>query len=478
MKSLSYTILSAALVLSGCASLPERAPVDKAATQTAIIPDVWSDRLTTERAVIAQTPSQTLWAGFNDPQLIELINMTLTANPQIREAQARIAQAEAALRVAGSAGLPSVNLSSGAQRERTSLVGPGPQRFIPGIDLEETAFSLGGRASWEPDVWGRVALSEQSASYQKEAAIAQATGVSLALQNQTARLYVNLRAAQAQRRVLMDNLALTQRSIELTSQLVSQELAPEFNVIQARTRASQIEVRIEEVESQIITLSYALATITGRAPAEGGDLIAQASPIPNYAAGIPIGVPSDLLSRRPDIMAARATLLAAEAQSDIAALNRLPSFSLTGEGGLLSTSLEDLITADARRGVISAALNWPIFAGGRLLAERDNADAVTVQFEAQYDQTVLTGLNDVETAFETYVSAKRRLVKLRALNADLQNVLRLSELRYQSELSAQFEVLDAQADLLSNESEIATAKADIGLALIEINASLGGYWGQ
>lgn len=477
MKILSL-FAATTLLLSSCAGLPERRPIDVAATENAVVPDAWSERLQSAQAALAESPSQSLWAGFKDPQLIQLIEMTLSSNPQIREAQARIAQAEAALRVAGSSALPSVGASSAAQRERISLLGPGPQGFVPGIDLEQAGFSLGGRASWEPDIWGRVALSEESAAYQKDAAAAQAAGVSLSLQNQTARLYINLRGAQAQRQVLADNLALTRRTVELTQQLFSQDLAPEFDVIQAGTRASQIEVQIERIESQIITLSYGLATITGRAPAEASALIAQQSSIPDYAASIPTGVPSDLLSRRPDIMVARANLLAASARRDLAQLNRLPSFALTGEGGLLSTTLDDLIAADARRGVISAALNWPIFAGGRLQAERDNAEAVEAQFEAQYDQTVLTSLNDVETAFETYVSAKRQLAKFQALDADLQNILRLSELRYQSELSAQFEVLDAQANLLTNQSEIASVKADIALALIEINAALGGYWGQ
>lgn len=478
MKTLKLFLVSTALTLSACASLPERPSLQEPATDTAIMPDGWSERLRSDRDAFANAPSQTLWAGFDDPKLLELIELTLSANPQIREAQARIAQAEAALRVVRSAALPVVSASSAAQRERTSLAGPGPQRFIPGIDLEETAFSLGGRASWEPDIWGRTALSEQAAGFQKDAAIAQAAGVSLALQNQTARLYINLRAAQAQRRVLENNLALTRRMINLTQQLFSQELAPEFDVIQARTRASQIEVQIETVDSQIITLAYALATITGRAPAQDELLVAKSSNIPDYEAGIPSSVPSDLLSRRPDIMAARARLLAANAQRDIAQLNRLPSFALTGEGGLLSTSLEDLITADARRGVISAALNWPIFAGGRLQAERDNAGAVEAQFEAQYDQVVLTSLNDVETAFQSYVSAKRQLAKLKSLNSDLQQTFKLAELRYRSDLSPQFEVLDARAALLSNQSSIETAKADIALALIEINAALGGYWAQ
>lgn len=477
MKKLSL-IASTTLLLSSCASLVEPPPVDEAATTNAVVPDAWSDRLQSERAALEERPQQSLWAGFKDPKLIELIEMALSFNPQVREAQARIAQAESALRVAGSGALPSVSLTSGAQRERISLLGPGPQGFVPGIDLEQAGFSLGGRASWEPDIWGRVALSEQSAAYEKEAAAAQAAGVSLTLQNQTARLYVNLRAAQAQRQVLVDNLALTQRTVDLTQQLVSQELAPEFDAILAGTRVSQIEVQLESLESQIITLSYALATITGRPPAEGDSLVTEDSPIPDYASGIPTGVPSDLLSRRPDIMTARANLLAASARSDLAQLNRLPSFALTGEGGLLSTSLEDLIASDARRGVISAALNWPIFEGGRLQAERNSAEAIERQFEAQYDQAVLTGLNDVETAFETYVSAKRRLAKLQSLESELQNLLRLSEIRYQAELSPQFEVLDAQANLLTNQSEIESVKAEIALALIEINAALGGYWSQ
>ena len=126
--------------------------------------------------------------------------------------------------------------------------------------------------------------------------------------------------------------------------------------------------------------------------------------------------------------------------------------------------------------MISAALNWPIFAGGRLEAERDISAAQVLQAEAAYDKVVLQSLNDVETAFETYVSASRRLRQLKALDVDLNRLTTLAELRYVNDLDSQFQVLDAKANLLNNQSSIATAQADIALALVKINAALGGFW--
>lgn len=460
--------------LSACASLPNRPPASDVATQTAVLPLAWSDRLTQDRASVEGVTAQSLWAGFADPELTALIKATLSNAPDIRAARARVAEAEATLRLTDSARRPTLSVFSSAARERTS--GEGAFGNIPGISLEQSAYTIGGRAAWEPDVWGRLALDTESAAYQRVAAEAQVAAVSLSLQNQTARLYVQLRTAQSQKRVLQENAALLKRTLELTGQLVEQSLAPEFDRIQARARQSALDVQLEAVDAQIITLSFAVATLAGRAPAQGEGLIENPQPIPSYTGGIPAGVPSDLLLRRPDILAARAQVMSAQARSEAAELNALPSFSLTGEGGLLSITLEDLISTNARRGVISAALNWPIFQGGRLQAERDVTRARQSQTEAAYDGVILQSLNDVETAFAAYVSAKRRLSKLKVLEADLKSVLALTEMRYRSDLESQFQVLTAQSDVLVNNRDIETARSDIALSLIEINAALGGYW--
>ena len=167
---------------------------------------------------------------------------------------------------------------------------------------------------------------------------------------------------------------------------------------------------------------------------------------------------------------------AARAQSDADDLNRLPSFSLTGDGGLLSTTLDTLISTDARRGAIGAALGWPIFQGGALSAQREASDSDVLIAEAQYDAAILRALSDVEGALSRYVAAERALRRLDDGIDDRERIVALRELRFKAGLDNQFLVIEAQTQLLELRLASVQAQAASALAIIDLFAAVGGEW--
>ena len=216
--------------------------------------------------------------------------------------------------------------------------------------------------------------------------------------------------------------------------------------------------------------------MTGQALEATNDLTSGSGNIPDYSSGIPAGLPSTLLTRRPDLRAASARLQAARAQSDADDLNRLPSFSLTGDGGLLSTTLDTLISTDARRGAISGILGWPIFQGGALAAQREASDAEVLIAEAQYDAAILRAFSDVEGALSRYVAAERAMRRLDDGIDDRKRIVDLRDLRFKAGLDNQFLVIEAQTQLLELRLARVQAQATSALAIVDLFSALGGEW--
>lgn len=476
------------LLLSACASVDGRPPDAAVISDTAVMPAAWSD---TVRAVEANT-AEGFFAGFDDPDLLALVRASVASTPSIREAQSRIRQARAGVSLAEARRRPTLGLGGNVTRQRTSEAGDPFQQAFGGNDsqggnqgggpdiaipLEQTTYALNATAAWEPDVWGRDAWRVESAALRVEAAQAAAAGVALSLQSETARTYLSLRSVQESLDLIDANLQLLRDNLDLTRLLEDQALASEFDRVQVEADIAALLAQRESLESQAITLGYALSVLTAQAPQSLDQLLVEAdASLPDFRGGVEAGLPSTLLLRRPDLRRARAELLAARADIEAAELNRLPSFSLTGEGGLLSLTLESLISEEARRGLLSAAFNWPVFQGGRLEAERALERADESVEVAQYDRAILEALSDVETAFEQYVSAGRRVRQLEDAVAKRARVLELAELRYRSGLDDQFRVLSARRNLLTAQDAQLAARSDRAAALVRIHAALGGDW--
>ena len=467
-------LLSAAL-LCGCttlADMPERAAV---ATDTAVMPATWTEA---SRATLARHDGvvpATLWAGFDDPDLDALTRAAISSTPDVRAAQARIREARSRVAIAEAARRPRLGASGSAARSRTS--GESGIGQIPGIPLIANEYSVGGSATWEPDVWGRLALGVDAAEAGLAAAQSDARAVALSLQSEIGRNYVTLREAQESLAVLRDTLALLEESLRLTDLLVGQELAPEFDRVQIEADIASLRSQAEGLRAQAVTLGYALSVLSGEAPKALDRLLSRPEAgVPSYSAGLPDLLPSELLLRRPDIERARQQLLAADLELAAEDLNRLPSFSLLGEAGMLSQMIDSLIDWDARRWLISAAFDWPVYQGGRLQAQREGAEARVDQAVAAYDGVVLKALGDVEGALERYIAAKRQAGALATAIDRRTRVLDLAEMRYRSGLDSQFRVLEAQRALLDARSAAVAARAREATALIDLNAAIGGSW--
>ena len=375
---------------------------------------------------------------------------------------------------------PSLSLGSGATRERSSLEGPQftnlPPQFAEFIEPEVDVFNLSASASWEPDIWGRRALEVQSAQLSVKAAAAQRDATLLSLQADTARTYVQLRSVQTQVSITREAMELLEETQELTGLLQDQDLANALDELQV---SASIDARMSELatlEGQQVEFLLSVATLTGQTPNATNELTSGSVNIPDYSSGLPAELPSSLLTRRPDLRAASARLQAARAQSDADDLNRLPSFSLTGDGGLLSTTLDTLISTDARRGAIGAALGWPIFQGGALSAQREASDSDVLIAEAQYDAAILRALSDVEGALSRYVAAERALRRLDDGIDDRERIVALRELRFKAGLDNQFLVIEAQTQLLELRLASVQAQAASALAIIDLFAAVGGEW--
>ncbi|MGB3455991.1 MAG: efflux transporter outer membrane subunit [Litorimonas sp.] len=476
----AFMALASWIVLSACASLPDRPDTDEILTETAQIPTAWTDRTQDILARLGSEVPDTVWEGFEDPALTALVRQSIDATPSAREAQARLILARTRVDLARARLRPTLSLGASATRERSSLEGPQfanlPPAFADQADPELDVFGLSASAAWEPDIWGRRALEVEAARLSAEAAEARADATLLSLQSDTARTYVQLRATQVRESLTRDALALLEETLQLTTLLREQDLASDLDGAQVRAAIEERGAELASLEGQRIDLALALATLTGQTPEAAGRLVDGPVAIPGYETGIPDGVPSTLLARRPDLRAASAGLMAARAQSDADDLNRLPTFSLTGEGGLISTMLDTLISTDARRGAIGAALGWPIFQGGALEARRDASDAEVLIAEAQYDAAVLRALGDVEGALSRYVASERAARRYETAIAERERIVALTEMRFRSGLESQFRVIETQTELLQRRIARADADAASAIAIIDLFAALGGEW--
>lgn len=482
--SRNYSIYGISLVISGlltaCASVPERPSHSEILTDTAKVPADWTDRTQNIISRLGNDAPDTVWEGFNDPSLPLLVQQAITATPSAREAQARLILARTRSDLDQARLRPSLSVGSVATRERSSLEGPQftnlPPQFVDFVEPEIDVFSLSASASWEPDIWGRRALEVQSAQFSVEAAAAQRDATLLSLQADTARTYIQLRSVQTRASITREALELLEETQKLTLLLQDQDLVSALDELQV---SASIDARLSELatlEGQEVEFLLSVATLTGQALEATNDLTSGSGNIPDYSSGIPAGLPSTLLTRRPDLRAASARLQAARAQSDADDLNRLPSFSLTGDGGLLSTTLDTLISTDARRGAISGILGWPIFQGGALAAQREASDAEVLIAEAQYDAAILRAFSDVEGALSRYVAAERAMRRLDDGIDDRKRIVDLRDLRFKAGLDNQFLVIEAQTQLLELRLARVQAQATSALAIVDLFSALGGEW--
>ncbi len=413
------------------------------------------------------------WTVFGDPSLDALEAEAATANGDLQAAAARVAQARALLRVAEADRSPQVNLGTEGTRGRSADAA----LFVPQGTRVPTynVFQAGIGASYEVDLFGRVSNNVRASKADAEATTATYRSVLLVLQADVAQTWFQLREADAEFALLKQTIALRDDNVRLAQARFDAGDVSEIDLARARTERATAQSDAIGIERQRAVSEHALAVLLGRAPAGFDfqvDPLADVSDLP----AIPAGLPSSLLERRPDIVAAQQQMFAANARIGVAKSAILPALSLTGQGGVESYQLSDLFKMTSTTWLIGAVLSLPIVDGGRNRANIRRAEAALDESVGTYRQRVLTAFGEVE---DNLVGLRTLAGQARATDEAVASARRAADLadkRYRGGQTGYLESIDAQRELLAVERQAVQLRGSRATTTVSLIRALGGGW--
>jgi multidrug efflux system outer membrane protein len=454
--------------LSGCAVGP------KYQRPTVPVPTQFkeSSAPTTQGAGTPSIAYNNWWLVFNDSTLNQLENDADSANQDIRVAVARVDQAEAAARYSRSFLSPTLSLGTSVSRTREAQNRPNNGN-TNGRAATFNDFQLPLFVNYEIDAWGRVRRSLEAARDVHQATEADLRFVRLSVEAAVALDYYSLRETDAERAVLDSTIEQLQQALDVMTNRFHSGLSSELEVKQAKTLLDQTKAQGQALDVQRAQLEHAIAVLDGRA---ASDFSVPKAPFDGLPPSIPPGLPSDLLARRPDVAEADRYVAAATAQIGVARTAYLPHLSLTGYAGFESTNTSSIFNWQNFIASLGAAALTPVFNGGRIRADVDQAKASYRGSLAQYEKTVLTAYQEVED----------QLAALRILSGEAQSesdavddAKRAEEIamnRYKAGLVGYLDVVFAQTTLLSNQRVATQISGQRMVATVVLVKALGGGW--
>ena len=423
------------------------------------------------------------WEEFNDPVLTRLVNRAAGTNLDLRLAESRIREARALRRVAESGAWPSVDVSGSYSRSRTSenaiapsSQGSGGSPFFRGSNNGQDLFRSGFDSSWEIDVFGGVRRSVEAAEATIGATIEDRRDVLVTLLGDIARNYIDLRGFQRRLAVARSNLKAQQESLEIIRVRFQAGLASDLQVAQAEAQVSTTAAEIPALEALSKQAAHRLDVLLGIQPGALWAELSAEAPIPALPPQAQVGLPSELLRRRPDIRRAERQLAAANAEIGVATADLYPRFSLSGVFGVTSISASDWFSAPSRFWSIGPTISWPVFDAGRIRANIDVRTARQEQALTQYEKTVLTAFEDVENALVSYAKEQTRYRSLTDAVVANRRALALADDLYKNGLVDFLNVLDSQRALNAAENDLAQSEATMSTNLVALYKALGGGW--
>ncbi len=460
--------VSAAAILSGCKVGP-----DFVAPHPTVPPAYAgaSDASTSISAATSAVPDLAAWwRKFNDPMLTELVERAMTANVDLKIAEARLREARATHGVVAGGLWPAVDASASYQRVRT------PASQHEPVAQEHNLFLAGLDAVWELDLFGGRRRSLESAAANIEAA---RDGIHTALVSvvaETALDYVQLRGIQQQIVIAQENLKAQERTGEITRQRLSAGFVSALDVANADAQIATTRSQIPVLESSARQLIYALSVLLGRAPADLVSELTATKPIPIAPPEVPVGVPSELLRRRPDIRQAEAQLHAVTAQIGVAISDLFPKFSLTGSLNFQNNLLQNWFTDPSRGFSFGPSITWPIFQGGAIRANIRVQKALRDESYLSYQKTVLTALQEVENALVAYGKEQEHREALEHAAAANRKAVNLATQLYREGETDFLNVLNAQRSLYASEDALMQSTRSIATDVAALYKALGGGW--
>ena len=412
------------------------------------------------------------------------ISTCLTATVRLAEARANAGITAAAFfpSVSGNADAIDIkssnnglNLGGGGGSSGSGSSGSGSGSSGGEVDPIQL-YQYGFDATWTLDLWGKVRREVEAGNADIEVSEIDRRGTLIQTIAEVARDYIQLRNAQSLLRIADDNVLTARNLLNLTQQRATAGLTDELDVAQEQAQLTTTEATVPQAQDQVASYINALSLLLGEPPRALQSELETAEPVPPTPAVIPIGLPSELLRRRPDIVEAEANLHVATANIGVAVANFFPTIDLLGLFDIQSSQTQDLFDLASRTYILGGTLSVPLFQGGKLvdtlhLRKQQQKEAVI-----SYDKTVLSAFSDVDNALTDYdkEQQRRRLLRL-AVKAN-QHAFDLAQMRYTEGIATYIDVLNAQQSVLTSQSSYQNSTAAVSTDLIALYLALGGGW--
>ena len=457
-------------VLSGCSVGPDfHKP-------KAVLPKAWQGPSQAVGSVTVSHPiEKAWWTQFNDPLMTSLVERAASTNLDLALASSRFEQSRSLLQVAGADVLPDVSATGGYQRSRNSEQGLMDASGNNGKS-DFNLWQYGLTASWEVDLWGHVRRTLEAANAGVALSEAERNGVALSIATETAADYLRLRGVQATLAVTRQNLDIARQSQALTKTRFENGVTTNLDTANSAAQVATIEARIPLLEAEEARLINALSYLLGQEPHALGQELGQPRDLPEPPSAVPVGLPSELARRRPDIQKAEAALHQATAAVGVAQADFYPRISLGGNFGFQALEGSNLGLWSARQFSIGPSLYLPVFQGGRLTGTLELRERQQQEAALNYRRTVLAAWHEVDDALTSYSAEQRHHAALAQAVSQNCIALETAQARYKEGAIDFINVLNVQRELIQTQSALVDSATRVSTDLVQVYKVLAGGW--
>ena len=442
------------------------------------IADTWIDEY--DERVKTELPNYAdWWTVFNDPKLDQLMEDLYTQNLTLRVAGLRVLEARRLRAIAVGSFFPQGQEAFGSYTHAQQSLNAIPnklsvesgQPLVRSFDLQ----SVGLGTIWELDVWGKFRRNIEAADASLDAAVEDYDAILVALLGDTADTYAELRALQQRLKYAQQNVEIQQGSLGIAEVKFRNGAVTELDVTQARNNLADTSQLIPLLENQTRLANNRLCVLLGIPPRDLTEELGP-GPIPTASSQVAVGIPANLLRRRPDVRAAERLVAAQSARIGVAAADLLPHFSIRGAIQLDSENLSDLFKSGSTAGAFTGGFNWDILNYGRLLNNVLVQDARFQQLAVDYQQTVLQANAEVESAINTFLKSQERLLRVAEAVESSRRSVDIAVTQYRANAIDFNRVFNLQTRLVEDQDTLATVQGEIARSLIATYRALGGGW--
>lgn len=454
---------------AGCAVGPDYQPLEMP------VPDTWASPVP---ETVPATVSDMVgwWTAFDDPVLVSLVERAMASNLDLKLAQSRIRQARAVRGISVSGLGPVVNAGGSFQRSQTPMGGTLGSQTGTSDGMIANLYQTGFDAAWELDIFGGVRRGVEAADADLLSAEEDQNSVMVTLAAETAINYITLRGFQQQILIARNNLSAQQHNAELTRKKYQAGLSSALDTVNADALAASTAAQIPLLESSAHQTIYSLSLLIAREPGALLPELTLPSPIPAAPPAVPVGIPSELLRRRPDIRSAEARIHAATARIGVATADLFPKFTLFGSAGFQGNAIDSWLNWSNRFWSFGPSVNWQIFNTGKTLSNIELNKALQEQSLIFYQQTVLTALQEVDNALIASIKEREHYQALSTAVAANRKAVFLSTELYRHGQSDYLNVIISQRSLYTSEDALVQSTRTVSTNLVALYKALGGGW--